>query len=129
MDPLDKFYVRSEKMASAQALDTVIVRYGLSKEAANFLGTLANAGSRALASGMKAYQNGGGTLAQNVGQGLHGAGMAFQRAGGLPAAGKAALGLGAVGAGFAAGRMTAQPKPQQPPQPQQLGVPQQGPQR
>lgn len=100
--------------ARVRGAETILARYGLAKTA-NILSTLGSAASRALSSGAKAYQHGGGTMMQNVGKGLAAGAKGFQRAGGVPAAGKAlgaatAAGVGMYGAGraFGAGQNAAQ---------------------
>jgi hypothetical protein len=100
--------ISNEAYAEAQVrgVQKTLAFYGLEKAAAaGVLATLGRAGSRALSGGMKAYQHGGGSMMQNVGKGIASGAKSFQRAGGLPAAGKALGATAAVGAGaYGAGR-------------------------
>lgn len=91
--------------ARARGAQKVLARYGLDK-LSGVLSTLGGAATRALGAGTKAYQHGGGSMMQNLGKGLAAGAKGFQRAGGVPAAGKA-LGAAAAGgaAAYGAGRM------------------------
>lgn len=94
--------------ARARGAQKVLAWYGLDK-LSGVLSTLGGAATSALSAGTKVYQRGqrgGGSMMQNLGKGIAVAAKKFQRAGGVPAAGKA-LGAAAAGgaAAYGAGRM------------------------
>lgn len=90
--------------ARSRGAQKVLARYGLDK-VSGIMSTLGGAATRALGAGTKAYQHGGGSMMQNLGKGIAAGAKGFQRAGGVPAAGKA-LGVAAAGgaAAYGAGR-------------------------
>jgi len=90
--------------ARSRGAQKILARYGLDK-VSGIMSTLGSAATRALGAGTKAYQHGGGSMMQNVGKGIAAGAKGFQRAGGVPAAGKA-LGVAAAGgaAAYGAGR-------------------------